>query len=253
MQNMRLTVLILISTASFPSHSASFVNPDPSLFDTFGDQLSIPFGDTSYPTNTFDFASDQFYSADDPWNLPPDSPNLDFPLADASCSDHADESNLPLVAKLRSRASNSGAICAPDRTTKSEPDWQDGGSDVQTGIINLIPEFPILVFPDILRDGLSPTVCGKYTVVIMYPVCDSGQPIDRSTSLIYFNPNFPMYKLDNCHVCTFLRLLLFFFFYSNSSRFILALFRLPTPPHHCPLSLFITCPAYLSTFLLCDS
>ena len=210
---MRLPVLVLILTASYPSHSSSLVTSDPSLFDTSEDQLSIPFEAISSSTNSFDSASDQFFSTDDQWNLLQDSANLDFSLADASCSDHADEFN-PIIAKLRSRAPNPGAICAPDRATKSEPEWQDGDSDIQTGIINLIPDFPIIVFPDILRDGLSSTVCEKYTAVILFPVCDSGQPKDRSTSLMYHNPYFPMYKLDNCLICTFLRrFFVYFCFY----------------------------------------
>lgn len=204
-QNMRLFVFILILTASFPSQSTSLVTFDPSLFDTSED---IPLGDISSSTNSFDSASDQFFSVDDQWNFPQDSPNLDFSLADTSCSDHAEESS-PIFAKLRSRAPNAGAICVPHGTTKSEPEWQDGDSDVQTGTINLIPEYPIPVFPDILRNGLSSTVCEKYTAVIMFPACDSGLPKDRSLSPIFFNQYFPMYKLENCHICMFLRLLLF--------------------------------------------
>lgn len=239
--NMRLPVLILILTTSFPSQSSSLVTSDPSWFNASEDQLSIPFEDVSSTTNTFDSASDQFFSADDQWNLPQDSPNLDFSLADASCSNHADESN-PITAKLRSRVPNTGAICAPHGTTKSEPEWQDGDSDIQTDTINLIPDYPIIVFPDILRDGLSSTVCEKYTVVVLFPVCDSGQPKDRTTSLIYYNQYFPMYKLDNCIICTFLcllLLLLLLFCLSNFSQldpcsFSFANLISPLPPFTLP-------------------
>ena len=222
-QNMRLPILILISTASFSSKSTSLVTSDPPLFDATEDQLSIPFGDIFSSSTTFDSASDQFYSADDQWNLPEDSTNFDLPLADVSCSDHADDANLSLIAKLRSRAPNTGDTCAPAGTTKAEPEWQDGDS-----VINLIPDFPILVFPDILKDGLSPNACGRFTAVIMFPVCDSGHPKDRSISLMYINPYFPMYKLYNCLICTFFQLL-FFFSFLYSSILILALFRLLTP------------------------
>lgn len=220
-RNMRLAVLILISTASFSSRSSSFLTSDPPLFDATEDQPSISFGDIFSSSTTFDSASDQFYPADDQWNLPEDFTDFDLSLADASCSDHANDANLPLIAKLRSRAPDAGDICAPDATTKAEPEWQDGDS-----VINLIPDFPILVFPDIMKNGLSPTVCGKYSAVIMFPVCDSGYPQDRSISVVYYNPYFPMYKLDNCLICTFFQLLLFSF--RHSSNLILALFRLLT-------------------------
>lgn len=203
---MRLLFFILFS-ASLQSPSTSFVTADPSLFDTTEDQLSVPLGDIS-SSNIFDPTDDQIYSTPDQWNLPQDSPSLDFSVVDASCSDHAEEADLPLIAKLRSRAPKPDDICVPEGKVDaagSEPEWQNGNSDVQTGVVNVIPDFPLLVFPDILRHGLSPSVCDKYTAVVMFPVCDSGHPKDRSVSLIHWNPYFPMYKLDNCQICTFLR------------------------------------------------
>ena len=184
---------------------------DPSLFDITEDRTSVLFEDIFSSTNPFDLVSTLTYPTADQWNLPQDDPaNLELSFIDASCSGHADEAELPLIAKLRSRAPNTGGICMPEGTINapgSEPEWQDGLNDVEYGVFNPDPEFPVLVFPDVLHNGLSPGVCDLYSIVIMYPVCDSGNPADRSISRIYSDPHYPMYTLDHCQICTFIRLL----------------------------------------------
>lgn len=162
----------------------------------------MPSEDSLSSANTFDLGSTQTYPAADQWDLPQDFPNPDLSFVDASCSDHADEATLPQIAKLRSRAPNTGGICAPGG---SEPEWQDNDDDIHTGVVNPDPEFPIMVFPDVMRNGLSSSICDKYSFVVMYPVCDSGSLKDRSISLIFWNPTFPLYKLNNCNICTFFR------------------------------------------------
>lgn len=206
---MRLLVLILFSTTSFPSPSTSTSTSsetsDPSLFETTEDQLSIP---------SEDIFDTQIYPVADNWNLPQDSPNLDLSFLDASCSNQADEANLPLIAKLRSRAQKPGGACTPEGTANpggSEPVGQNDLDEINAPVVNTDPEFPIPVFPDVLQTGLSPNICEKLNLFIMFPVCDSGNPMDRSISLIYQNPLYLMYKLDNCFICTFLRLFLFSF------------------------------------------
>lgn len=238
---MRLLVLILLSTASFPSPSISIGTSDPFLFESSEDSpFSISSEDIASSTNTFNLISSQDYPAADQWNLPQESANLDFSFLDASCTDPAHEANLPLISKLRSRAGNTGGICGPEgtaETPQSEPERPNDNNDINSPVFNSGPEFPLLVFPDVIQNGYSPSICDKFTVTASVAVCDSGVPADRSISLNYWNPFVTVYTLENCYICTFLHLL-----------FIPAVLRLIL---HSPLALapFHPIPALYSSLL----
>lgn len=203
--NMRSLLLVFLLTTISPPFSASFESSDPSWFETTEDLSS-----SSSSASIFDLANAQTYPTGDKWNFDQDSSTLDLSFLEASCSNRADETNLSFTAKVRARARDTGNTCPKGTANPGGPGVSGGDDldDMYDSVADSDPEFPILVFPDVMRAGLSPNLCGKYNLVPMYAVCDSGNLVDRSISLIYLSPFYTTYKLDNCQVCTFRLLLL---------------------------------------------
>ena len=209
---MRL-LLILLSTIMFLTTSTSVETSDPSWLETTKDQSTVPSEDVS-STSNYNLFDAQTYPAADEWNLLQESSDLGLAILATSCNDHADETDSSLIGKLRIRAHKTDDTCSAGTINSGERgDWgEDDVDDIYAPVVDTDTKFPILVFPDVVRTKLSPSICDKYSLLVMNPVCDSGIPPERTISLIFSNPLYPMYKLDNCFICMFTLLLSFSFF-----------------------------------------
>lgn len=216
---MHFLILIFPFTAVFLSTSHPLDTSDTSWLGTTEDQTPVPFEDASSSSGSnLNFIDTQPQSTTDEWNLGQDPSALDLSMTANGCNDHADGLDLPLIARVRARGPNpNGDTCTTEGTSSSVrgPGSSNPIEHIRKG------GFPIPVFPDAVRTDLSPNVCDQYVLLTMAPVCDSGNPADRSISQTYSNPMYPTYQLDHCHICTFFS----FFSFSHSIRF----FSFPRP------------------------
>jgi hypothetical protein len=229
---MRSILRAIIFAAVFSSSCISF-----ELSDSFfpDDHQLIPLlEDLSPPHNTIDILHPPIFSTTDEWDLylQDDSIDLDFQFIASSCDVNTEVTDLfsPIAkqkqkpkpkpkskskskkkSKLRARGHHDtrdgGKTCvAPSGEVPAEngdpQSQEDDIDDINQWVADTDPEFPIPVFGDVVPEtGMAPDICEKYSLYTLFPVCDSGNPLDHKPSLVYQSPFHTMYKLDRCMIC----------------------------------------------------